>query len=72
MMDLKTQRNSLRLSQSRLARLSGVSRYRICLHELGDLALDAGELAQIDAAIQAEINRLQDVLVRSHGMARQP
>ncbi|MEP7354708.1 MAG: hypothetical protein ABI824_15880 [Acidobacteriota bacterium] len=56
---LKTQRNLLRLSQSRLARLSGVSRYRICLHELGDLSLHSHELALLERALQKELCRLQ-------------
>ena len=60
--DLKVQRNSLRLSQSGLARLSGVSRYRICLHELGDLVLSTEELQRIERAVDLEVRRFQGML----------
>jgi predicted transcriptional regulator len=61
-MNLKDRREKLRLSQSRLAMLSGVSRFKICLHELGERRLKHEELARIDRAIQTEVDRLRDSL----------
>lgn len=57
-MNLKNRRNALHLSQSRLARLSGVSRFHICLHELGDKALCQEDLARVANAIRQEAQRL--------------
>jgi predicted transcriptional regulator len=62
MEDLQSRRLRLNLSQSHLARISGVSRYKICLHELGDLQLSPEERERIDRAIGAEICRLQAML----------
>jgi predicted transcriptional regulator len=59
MTDLKTVRNSVHLSQSRLARLAGVSRYKICLHEMGELELASEELKRIDQAISDEVAKFQ-------------
>jgi predicted transcriptional regulator len=59
--DLKSRRTELRLSQSQLARLSGVKRTRICLHELGDHALKVDEVNQIEAALRREAARLRGV-----------
>jgi predicted transcriptional regulator len=61
MMDLKTRRSALHLSQSRLARLSGVSRFKICLHELGDKALSAPDMARVGPAIQQEAQKLHGI-----------
>ena len=55
----QTQRLSLRLSQSELARRSGIPRIRIHLAELGDRKLTADEEAKVRAALQAEIDRLR-------------
>jgi predicted transcriptional regulator len=56
--DIKAQRQRLRLSQSALARLSGVPRIRICLHELGDRPLTNDEVNNIQKALRAEGARL--------------
>jgi predicted transcriptional regulator len=48
----------LRLSQTRLAALSKVSRFKICLYERGDLSLTPHELLQIDEAIREEARRI--------------
>jgi predicted transcriptional regulator len=56
--EFKKQRAKLRLSQSALARLAGVSRIRICLHELGDLSLTTAELLRIDQAMRREAKRI--------------
>lgn len=59
--ELRQQRSQLRLSQTRLARLSGVSRFKICLHELGDRSLSTGELVLIENALLREAGRLRGV-----------
>jgi len=49
------------MSQSRLARLSGVSRFRICAYELGDGSLSLEARRQISEALQAEAERLRNI-----------
>lgn len=61
MKPLRTQRKILALSQSRLARLSSVSRFKICLFELGDGELTAEELGRIRVALEAEAQRLRSL-----------
>ena len=51
----------LGVSQSKLARLSGVSRFKICTYELGDSRLTEDEHGQIRAALQAEADRLRSL-----------
>jgi predicted transcriptional regulator len=58
---LRTNREALGLSQSRLARLAGVSRFKICLFELGDGKLTDAELSKIRIALQAEMDRLHNL-----------
>jgi len=60
--DLKARRSELRLSQSQLARLSGVSRFKICLHELGDRLLTDEEVARVQHAMGQELSRLAAAL----------
>jgi predicted transcriptional regulator len=60
-MELRTNREALGLSQSRLARLAGVSRFKICLFELGDGKLTDEELNKIRVALQAEMDRLRNL-----------
>ncbi len=67
--DLKAQRLGLKLSQSRLARLSGVSRFKICLHELGDTELAPDELQRIETALRQEAECLRGTLDRIAGGA---
>jgi len=52
---LKAARNQLGISQSKLARLSGVSRFRICTHELGDTPLTQDESNRIVLALEVEV-----------------
>jgi transcriptional regulator with XRE-family HTH domain len=59
----QTQRISLKLSQSELARRSGVPRIRIHLAERGDRKLTAVEEAKVRAALQSEIDRLRNLPV---------
>jgi transcriptional regulator with XRE-family HTH domain len=56
--DIRSYREALRLSQSRLARISGVSRFKICTYELGEGRLSSDEQKQIRSALQAEADRL--------------
>jgi hypothetical protein len=60
-MTLRTHRISLGLSQSRLSRLSGVSRFKIRTHELGDATLTGEEQCQIRKALHEEVARLRDI-----------
>lgn len=61
MFDLKEIRRKLGLSQSKLARLSTVSRFKICTFELGGGSLNDDELRQIRQALQQETDRLRSV-----------
>jgi predicted transcriptional regulator len=62
--DLRSQRNTLGISQLRLARLSDdVSRFKICLFELGDGSLTEEEQARIRQALRAEAERLRSIAV---------
>ena len=61
MKNLRSHRNSLGVSQSRLARLSGVSRFKICTYELGDGSLTAEEQNRIRQALQSEVDRLRTI-----------
>jgi hypothetical protein len=58
----------LKISQSRLAMLSGVSRFKICLCELGDLGLNETELSKIRHALQDEAARFRDDLTAFAGV----
>ena len=62
MLNLKETRTVLRLSQSALARLAGVPRVHICLHELGGRSLTAREERRVCAAIQRETGKLRRAL----------
>ena len=58
---LRASRISLGVSQSRLARLSGVSRFKICAHELGDCPLSPENQTRIRKALHAEAERLRNI-----------
>lgn len=60
-MNLRSHRNALRISQSRLARLSGVSRFKICTYEIGDRSLTADEQTRTHEALQAEAERRRQI-----------
>ena len=64
MNNLRTHRGTLGISQSRLARLSGVSRFKICTYELGDTSLTPEEQSRIREALQAEAQRLRSIPVQ--------
>lgn len=63
-MDLRSNRLALRISQSRLARLSGVSRFKICLFELGDGPLTEDEQKRILTALRAESQRVSNISIQ--------
>lgn len=52
---------ALGLSQSRLARLSGVSRFKICMFELGGGPLTANDFESIRRALLHEASRLRTI-----------
>jgi predicted transcriptional regulator len=58
---LRRSRSSLGVSQSKLARMSGVSRFKICTYEMGDSSLSADERDRIQVALQAEVDRLRNL-----------
>jgi transcriptional regulator with XRE-family HTH domain len=62
--NLRACRLALRVSQSRLARLSCVSRFKICSYELGDRSLTTGEQLRISEALQAEAERLRNLSIQ--------
>ena len=59
-MNLRRHRNKLGTSQSRLARVSLVSRSKICLLEVGDGLLTDDELSRVCEALQAEAGCLRE------------
>lgn len=58
---LKASRLSIGVSQSKLARLSGVARFKICTFELGSASLSSEEQRRIKLALEAEAARLRFV-----------
>jgi predicted transcriptional regulator len=61
---LRAQRAVLGISQSRLARLSEVSRFKICVFELGSGSLTADEQNRVREALQEEARRLRSAAAR--------
>ena len=49
------------LSQSKLARISGVTRFKICTFELGSGSLSSEDQKRIRLALEAEATRLSSV-----------
>jgi predicted transcriptional regulator len=60
---LRTHRQALGLSQSRLARLASVSRFKICMFELGGGGLLPDEQLRIKQALEKESSRLRLIAV---------
>ena len=60
-MNLRTYRLALGISQSRLARMSGVSRFKICTFELGSGTLSTDDHDRVLKALQAEADRLRRI-----------
>jgi predicted transcriptional regulator len=56
---LRVSRLSLGVSQSKLARLSGVSRFKICTFELGSGSLSSEDQLRIRTGLEAEADRLR-------------
>jgi predicted transcriptional regulator len=71
-MSLRGHRNALGISQSRLARLSGVSRFKICTFELGSGSLTAAEQGRIRESLQSEAERLRNISVPTEFGQLQP
>jgi hypothetical protein len=61
---LKTNRLSIGVSQSKLARVSGVARFKICTFELGSGCLSPEEQGRIKLALEAEAARLRSIATR--------
>jgi predicted transcriptional regulator len=61
---LRSHREALGLTQSQLARLSGISRFRICRFEMGDITLRSEEQRVIYAVLAAEAKRLRNLPVQ--------
>ena len=67
-MDTRLHRLALGISQARLARLAGVSRFRLNQAELGAARLSDEERARIADALHAEAARLRRVVEQiEHG-----
>jgi transcriptional regulator with XRE-family HTH domain len=60
---LRRSRLSIGVSQSKLARLSRVSRFKINAYELGAGSLTADELHRICGGLQSESDRLRTVSI---------
>jgi predicted transcriptional regulator len=60
-MDLRSDRSKLGISQSKLARLAGVSRFKICMYELDGGSLTPDEHSRIREALLGEANRLRNL-----------
>lgn len=60
-MNLRAYQIKLGMSQSRLIRLSGVSRFKICTDELGDGTLTSAEEVCVRSALKAEATRLRNL-----------
>ena len=58
---LKASRLSIGVSQSKLARLSGVARFKICTFELSSASLSDEEQRRIKLALESEAARLRSV-----------
>jgi predicted transcriptional regulator len=60
-MKLRAQRVALGISQSRLARLAKVSRFKVCTYELGSGSLTPEEHDRIREALLSEADRLRNL-----------
>ena len=58
---LRAHRLALSISQSKLARLSGVARFKICTFELGGALLNSEDQRRVSLALEAEAARLRSV-----------
>lgn len=60
-MNLRSRRNALGVSQSKLARMSRVSRFKLNVFELGSGSLSRAEQDRIQRALRAEADRLRKI-----------
>lgn len=58
-LDVRGERGRLRISQSRLSASSGISRFKIVLHERGEKPLNDADLARVRTAITREAELLR-------------
>lgn len=58
-MEIRSSRQDLGISQSRLARLAGVSRFKVCTFELGSGSLSKDEHRRLEQALLNEAERLR-------------
>lgn len=58
---LPSHRKALGLSQNRLARLAGVSRYNLCQFELGSHKLSEDDQRKLVNALRVEVSRLRQL-----------
>jgi predicted transcriptional regulator len=61
MIKLRSRRETLGVSQSKLARISGVSRFKICMFELGGGTLSPEECQRIKFALETEAARIRSI-----------
>jgi len=66
MINLRSSRESLGISQSKLARISGVSRFKICTFELGGGSLSPQECQRIRTALETEAGRIRSIIVKPY------
>jgi predicted transcriptional regulator len=65
--EIKTVRESIRISQAELSRVSGVSRFRLNLFEQGHGDLKLGEVAKLKTALK-KLCRCEKCLVEGSGL----
>jgi predicted transcriptional regulator len=66
MLNLRIRRSVLGISQSKLARISGVSRFKICTFELGGGSLSEQECQRIMTALETEAVRIRAISLNPH------
>jgi plasmid maintenance system antidote protein VapI len=59
--EMRSLRTSIGVSQSGLARMSGVQRWRINAFELGDMDLSDEDLHKLEVAFQSHLDRLHNL-----------
>lgn len=62
MANFTSRRKLMRMSQHKLSKAAGVSRFKIALAELGEGTLTPDETARIDHALRAEARRIREAL----------
>lgn len=65
--NMTARRKALKMSQLRLAREANVSRWKICLEELGEPSLTSEELLRIDNVLREELRKVSAAAQESLG-----